>query len=87
MESTGATGSTSSAKASKASNSIPSDHYKFFPSIMEQNLSDKNNKKKLQSYFDRYLKPPQNETKSLDIQKEWGKQFKEGSANIAKKDM
>jgi hypothetical protein len=33
------------------------------------------------------LKPQQNETKSLDIQKEWGKTFKEGIANIPKKDL
>ena len=37
--------------------------------------------------FDRYLKPLQNESKSLDIQKEWGKQFKEGINNVAKKDL
>lgn len=35
--------------------------------------------------FDSYLKPQQNESKSLDIQKEWGKNFKEATAAIPKK--
>ena len=87
MESTGATGSTSSSKVTKKENSIPADHYRFFPSISEQGLGDKSSKKKLQSYFDRFLKPQQNEAKSLDIQKEWGKQFKDAVASIPKKDL
>ena len=67
------TGSTPSSKTDKKENSIPKEHWKFFPSIGEQGLGEKNNRKKLQTLFDRYLKPQQNESKSLDIQKEWGK--------------
>jgi len=33
------------------------------------------------------LKPEQNATKSLDIQKVWGKTFKEGIQQISKADM
>jgi hypothetical protein len=33
------------------------------------------------------LKPQQNESKTLDIQKEWGKAFKEGIANVPKRDL
>ena len=43
MDSTGSTTS----KSDKRENSIPKDHIKFLPSIAEQGLSDKNNKKKL----------------------------------------
>ena len=68
------TGSTTSKSESKRENSIPKENFKYFPSIAEQGLSEnKNNKKKLQTLFDKYLKPKQNESKSLDIQKEWGK--------------
>lgn len=81
------TGGSNLPKAVKKENGIPSDHFRFFPSIQEQGLGEKTNKKKLQSLFDRYLKPQQNDAKSLDIQKEWGKQFKEGTSNIAKKDL
>ena len=69
MESTGSTTS----KADKKENTIPKDHFKFMPSINEQSLGEKQNRKKLQSLFDKYLKPQQNDMKSLDIQKEWGK--------------
>ena len=48
-------------------------HWKYFPSIEEQGLGEKSNRKKLQTLFNRYLKPEQNATKSLDIQKVWGK--------------
>ena len=41
------TGGSNPNKGVKKENSIPLDHYKFFPSIGEQNLSDKANKKKL----------------------------------------
>ena len=72
------TGSTTS-KTDKKENSIPKENFKYIPSIAEFGLSeDKKNKKKLQTLFDKYLKPKQNENKSVDIQKEWGKQFKEG---------
>ena len=37
--------------------------------------------------FDKYLKPKQNEAKSLDIQKEWGRQFKAGINEMSKKDI
>ena len=33
------------------------------------------------------MKPKQNENKSLEIQKEWGKNFKEGINSIPKKDI
>ena len=75
MESTGSTTSKSDAKG----NTIPKDNFKYIPCIQELGLSeDKKNKKKLQTLFDKYLKPKQNDAKSLDIQKEWGKQFKDG---------
>jgi hypothetical protein len=63
MESTGATTS----KIDKKENTIPKDHFKFIPSIGEQGLGEKQNRKKLQQLFDRYLKPQQNEAKSLDV--------------------
>ena len=47
--------------------------WKYFPSIEEQGLSEKSNRKRLQTLFNKYLKPEQNATKSLDIQKVWGK--------------
>jgi len=54
MESTGSTPS----KADKKENSIPKENYKYVPSIQEYGLSeDKKNKKKLQTLFDKYLKP------------------------------
>ena len=83
MESTGST----SSKIDKKENSIPKDMYKYLPSIQEQGLGEKHQRKKLQTLFDKYLKPQQNESKTLDIQKEWGKQFKESIASITKKDM
>ena len=43
MESTGSTTS----KTEKKENSIPKDHFKFLPSINEQGLGEKNNRKKL----------------------------------------
>lgn len=81
------TGSTTSKTDGRKENTVPKDHFKFLPSIGEQGLSEKNNRKKLQTLFDRYLKPQQNDSKSLDIQKEWGRQFKEAIANIPKKDL
>jgi hypothetical protein len=69
MESTGSTTS----KTDKKENGIPKDHYKFLPSIAEQALGEKQNRKKLQILFEKYLKPLQNEAKTLDIQKEWGR--------------
>ena len=84
MESTGSTTS----KADKRENSIPKENFKYMPSIAEFGLSeDKKNKKKLQTLFDKYLKPKQNDAKSLDIQREWGKQFKEGLSQMSKKDI
>ena len=83
MESTGATPS----KIEKKENTVSKDHFKFFPSIGEQGLGEKQNRKKLQVLFDRYLKPQQNDAKTLDIQKEWGRQFKDGIACIPKKDL
>jgi hypothetical protein len=53
MESTGSTTS----KTDKKENSIPKDHYRYLPSILEQGLGEKNNRKKLQTLFDKYLKP------------------------------
>ena len=53
MESTGATTS----KVGGKENTIPKDHFKFLPSIGEQGLSETQNKKKLQTLFDKYLKP------------------------------
>ena len=66
------TGSTTS-KNEAADKIIPHAHFKFLPSIEEQGLSEKSNRKKLQTLFNRYLKPDQNASKSLDIQKAWGK--------------
>jgi hypothetical protein len=43
MESTGSTTS----KADRKENAIPKDHFKFIPSIHEQGLGEKQNKKKL----------------------------------------
>ena len=61
--------------------------YRFVPSIHELGLGEKVNRKKLQGLFEKYLRPHQNESKTLDIQKEWGRQFREGTQNISKKDM
>ena len=62
MESTGST------NLKPNENTIPKEMYKYIPAISEQGLfENKNNKKKLQNLFDKYLKPKQNETKSLDI--------------------
>lgn len=83
MESTGSTTS----KTDKKENTLKQDHFRFMPSIAEQGLGEKNNRKKLQALFDKYLKPQQNDSKTLDIQKEWGKQFKEGLSNVPKKDL
>ena len=63
MESTGSTTS----KSDKKENSIPKDYYKFIPSINEMGLNEKTGRKKLQVLFDRYLKPAQNDSKTLDI--------------------
>ena len=53
MESTGST----SSKIDKKENSIPKDMYKYLPSIQEQGLAEKHQRKKLQTLFDKYLKP------------------------------
>lgn len=87
MESTGSTTLSKGGDTNKKENTIPKDHFKYFPSIVDQGLDQKQNRKKLQTLFDKYLKPAQNEAKTLDIQKEWGKQFKDAITNIAKKDM
>jgi len=70
MESTGGT--------DRPAKDIPKEHYKYIPSIQEQGLSEKQNRKRLQTLFDKYLKPKQNDSKTLDISKEWGRHFKEG---------
>lgn len=69
MESTGSTTS----KSEKKENSIPKEHMRFLPSITEQALDQKQNKKKLQTLFDKYLKPSSADGKNIDVQKEWGK--------------
>ena len=81
------TGSTTSkeVKGKTTEKTVPKEHFKYFHSIHEYSLGDKNNKKRLQYLFDSYLKPQQNDSKSLDIQKEWGKNFKEATAAIPKK--
>ena len=61
------TGGSTTSKSEVADKQLPSSQYKYFPSIEEQGLSEKSNKKKLQVLFNRYLKPEQNATKSLDI--------------------
>lgn len=63
MDSTGSTFS----KNDKKDISISKDHFKYFPSIQEQGLGEPNNRKKLQALFEKYLKPAQNESKTLDI--------------------
>ena len=85
MESTGGSGSVAIKGDKDSKNSLPSDKWKYFPSIHEQGLGDKSQKKKLEGLFSSYLKPHQNESKSLDIQKEWGRQFKEALAGVPKK--
>lgn len=59
--------SSTPSKSDKKENSIPKEHYRYLQSIAEQGLGEKQNRKKLQALFDRYLKPQQNESKSLDI--------------------
>ena len=66
---------------------LPHAHWKYIPSIEEQGLGEKSNRKRLQVLFNRYLKPEQNANRSLDIQKAWGKQFKESLAQVPKADM
>jgi len=53
MESTGSTTS----KNDKRENSIPKEMYRFIPSIGEQGLGEKSNRKKLQAMFEKYMKP------------------------------
>ncbi len=53
MESTGSTTS----KIDRKENSLPKDHHKYLQSIAELGLGEKQNRKKLQTLFDRYLKP------------------------------
>jgi hypothetical protein len=72
-------------KEGKRENSLPKDAWKYLPSISEFGLNDKNNKKRLQYLFDSYLRPQQNESKTLEITKEWGRQFKEAATVIPKK--
>ena len=62
MEGTGGT-----TEEKKSQNEIPKSMWKYLPSIHEQGLADKGNTKKRQSLFDSYLKPNQNDSKSLDI--------------------
>lgn len=54
------TGGSTTAKNDKRENFLDRDHMRFLPSINEQGLAEKHNRKKLQSLFDRYLKPQQN---------------------------
>ena len=51
------TGGTTTAKTDKKENTIPKDHYRFIPSISEQGLGEKPQRRKLQALFDKYLKP------------------------------
>ena len=51
------TGGTAAGKTDKKENSIPKDNYRFIPSISEQGLGEKPQRKKLQGLFDKYLKP------------------------------
>ena len=78
------TGSTTSKEHGKEKG-LPKEHWKYLHSIHEFQLSEKTNKKRLQYLFDCYLKPSQNESKSLDISKEWAKTFKEAISAIPKK--
>lgn len=61
MDSTGSTGGPkepkTGSKDGKRENTLPKEAYKYFPSIQEFSLNDKNNKKRLQYLFDAYLKP------------------------------
>ena len=63
MESTGSTTS----KTDKKENGIPTEHYRFLPSISEFGWGEKQNRKELQILFDRYLKPNQNDSKTIDV--------------------
>ena len=54
------TGGSTTSKSEAADKTLPTSQYKYFPSIEEQGLSEKSNKKKLQTLFNRYLKPEQN---------------------------
>ena len=61
--------------------------WKFLPSIDEQGLSNKSNRKKLQGLFNKYLKPEAGGAlKNVDVKMAWGSQFKESSQTIPKKD-
>ena len=60
MESTGGTTTSKMEKhesGSQTNNSIPASHYKYIPSIQEQGLGEKSNKKRLQTLFNCYLRP------------------------------
>ena len=65
MDSTGSTTSKepkigaggAASKDGKKENAVPKEHWKYFPSIQEFGLNDKNNKKRLQYLFDSYLRP------------------------------
>jgi hypothetical protein len=48
------TGSTTSSSPDKT---LPQSQWKYFPSIEEQGLGEKSNRKRLQTLFNRYLKP------------------------------
>jgi hypothetical protein len=61
------TGGSTAVKGDKKENTIPKDNYRFIPSISEQGLGEKPQRKKLQALFDKYLKPQQNESKTLDV--------------------
>ena len=51
------TGGTTAGNKDKKENSIPKDNFRFIPSISEQGLGEKPQRKKLQALFDKYLKP------------------------------
>lgn len=86
MDGTGSTTSKAKVEAGTGKEkSLPKEHWKYLHSIHEFQLAEKVNKKRLQYLFDAYLRPVQNESKSLDITKEWGRTFKEASSAIPKK--
>lgn len=69
MQSTPAdsTGGSTTSKTDGADKLLPKSQWKYFPSIEEQALGESKKKERLQTLFNRYLKPDQNATKSLDI--------------------
>ena len=66
------TGSTTSA-SNTADKKLDQLVWKFLPSIDEQGLSNKANRKKLQTLFNKYLKPEAGGTlKNVDVKMAWG---------------